>query len=188
MGGEGAFCSGCGRPVDPAARFCASCGAVASAQGPASKAAAESAVTYHALVLVAGILLAIGPFMPWLSLGMLSASGIQKTGGEAWALVLVGAVAVVAAIVSLATKRPRVHGGLIILAVIGGGLCAYYFNAMGQNLAEVNEKAAAFGGEATFGAGMFMCCGGAVLLLLFAIIGALPTSRSVVRNSTRRGN
>jgi hypothetical protein len=169
----GAFCKACGRPVDPAAAFCASCGSATSAR--ASTKTAESAVTYHALVLVAGVLLAIGPFLPWLSLGMLSASGIQKTGGEAWALVFVGGVAVVTAIVSLATKRPRVHVGLIVLAVIAGALCAYYFNAIGQNLTEVNESAAAFGGEATFGSGLFMSCGGAVLLLIFAIIGALPS-------------
>ena len=56
-------------------------------------------------LLVAGILLLLGPFLPWISLGYLSASGVEKTGGEAYIIVCLGLIAAIVGGAALSQGR-----------------------------------------------------------------------------------
>ncbi len=172
----GIFCGGCGRPLEAGARFCQACGAAQGAPAAASSTRRDlpsgEAITYHVLVLVAGALLAISPFLPWLTLGALSFNGMQKTGDEAWALVGIGTLAVISGVTSLATKRARMHWGMVVLGLIASVLTAIYFGQMKDNLEEVNRNLADVGAVATLGAGVYLSLVAAGVLSLASIGGA----------------
>jgi hypothetical protein len=164
-------CPSCGKEVKPEALLCDACGAALPAREakadttPASQAtpAANAAqIGGHVLSLIGSLMLAIGPFLPWATIGFLSASGLQKTGNEAMVLTVLGIIGVVVAVTSLITKRILLSLVPLLLGLAGFGLSLYYYLVLRADLF-----------AASLGAGIYVCLIGGVLVFVSAILSRL---------------
>lgn len=125
--------------------------------------------------IVGGVLLAVGVFLPWASLGMLSANGIDKTDSEALVLVGFGLIGALSALAAL-TEQGRVASIVpALMGVIGGGLTAFYYIALAEHLDGLQGNAFA----PQIGYGIYVCFIGALLLLVggVAAVGAWRRAR-----------
>lgn len=191
-----AFCQACGNQMADDAGFCPRCGAAAQQQqvaagpppivrcvhcgvdlyagtqvcpkcnhqqvvGPAG----GNSTAGHAIACGGGALMAIGPFLPWVTAGALSADGMQKTGSEAISVVIAGVVALAVAAVSLAKKRNN-GAWCALLGFIGGGLSAYYFVQVKDQIDGIE------GGilQPSIGFGMYACLLGGILALVGGLV------------------
>ena len=92
--------------------------------------------------MVGGGILAAGPFLPWVQAGLLSADGVQKTGGEAYILVGLGLVALLVAGLALGTSSGAAKVGLFIIGIISTAASGYYLFTIQEHI-EVGRQSAA---------------------------------------------
>jgi hypothetical protein len=150
-------CSECGHEVSEDARGCASCGH------------ALKPMTHAGLiVLVLSLACIAGAFMPWVSMGALSHSGVS--GGDG-IVVLVGAgLALLASMAALAKRE--LGRGLASIVLIGGGIAGavgiYDLAGVQAELGELSSNP--FGGLVSVGAGLYICALAGSLLALAGLL------------------
>ena len=178
-----AFCRNCGSEVTAGVRFCASCGAPvappASAPtyaGSAIPRAGGASLTGHVMNILASLALVIGPFLPWMTAAIISVSGIQKTNNEALVLTVLGALGIVASVVSLATRRDRFKWVAFVVGMVCLALSLYYYVQMKHQLSGFKGE----GGSlltASLGVGIYLCIAASFIVLVAASTVVLRTNR-----------
>jgi O-antigen/teichoic acid export membrane protein len=171
-------CVDCGHHVSDLAPGCPSCGRpVAPSYAPvlpgSAKPRSEASTERNVFAILGGAALLLGPFLPWMTLGRLTASGIEKTDSEALALSAMGLVGALIGIVSLSQKRDQATWALVLVALGGGGLTVYYQSQLRDQIGQF--------GETRFvpdvGMGIYVCFVGVALLLL-SVISSLIRRRT----------
>ena len=127
------------------------------------------------LALIGGVLLAVGPFLPWMTMGMLSADGLVKTSGDAQVLIVLGVLGTVFPLMSFA--RPDAAHGL--LAVMAGLVAAKLMHKYTIRLIEQCDSMPP-GLRPELGAGVYLCWAGIGLLIVGGMMSGL---RGLVRKS-----
>ena len=123
-------CTDCGTNISDQAPTCPSCGRP-SPRTPEPRASIGAPV----VGLIGGGMLAISPFLPWVTLGMISASGLQKTNNEALLLVAAGAIAAITAITSVAQRKPFPRWVPLVTGLGSGVLTWVYMTAVKEQIA-----------------------------------------------------
>lgn len=82
--------------------------------------------TTQKLVLIGGFGLVIGPFLPWLTDGGSSTTGVEYTNRESLILTALGVYAVCITLLSIVRGRNRSTWAVIISALLGGGISCLY--------------------------------------------------------------
>jgi hypothetical protein len=109
--------------------------------------------------------MATGPFLPFAQLGVISASGLQKTGNEAFTIVGCGGILVLLGVFGIILrKRFAFYNFLCGLACIG--LTYYYQGALED---QFDSTKSTILGSPSIGAGLYVCYFGGAL----AIAGGL---------------
>jgi uncharacterized membrane protein YjfL (UPF0719 family) len=171
---EGAMplCQNCGSRVNEDARFCPACGAAASTvdqvtyPGSATQPRREGAsLGPHVVNLLACLMLVIGPFLPWATAGIFSASGMQKTNNEAIVIMLLGLVGIAVSLVSLLSRRNRFAWVLLVVGAVCLVFSVYYYFALRDQLADVDSEYL----SASLGAGIYVCMIASVVALVVAL-------------------
>lgn len=156
-------CHRCNTEIYSDMKFCPKCKA---RQGALAGSASGNATTSNVLAIVGGALLAVAPFMPWATVGALSADGMQKTGSEAIVLTAVGVGALIVAILAL-TKKTTSATLLTVLGVGGAGASLYYYSQIKEQLDSIGEGII----QPAVGFGLYASILGGVLLLVGGLIG-----------------
>lgn len=107
----------------------------------------------------------LGPFMPWITLGMLSASGMDKTGSEAVVLVFLGLIAALMGASGL--KGKPVSRGVTVVGMVAGLLVVYY----GTQIFESVSSAPA-GFSPSPGIGIYVTGFGAIIAVAAPFLGS----------------
>lgn len=136
------------------------------AQGMANRAAQAKAWPSSKVgALVGGIMLAVGCFLPWITIAALgteiSRSGVDLTSEDA-AIMVIGGVAMAA----LAATGKLVGPARFVCSLVGlggGALAALHWHQMNERVQAVNLDSP---GMATVGFGLYICAGGCLALLV----------------------
>lgn len=148
------ICVSCGNPIGPRTDGCPRCGQPRGApRGPGS----GGQIT----ALLGGMLLALGVFLPWVSLGKLSANGLEKTDNEALILVGFGALGALMALTALAKKKNVGAWVPLVTGLLGFGVTAFYYSELWSQLAGLG---ASF--DPMIDSGIYVCMVGALIMLL----------------------
>ena len=154
-------CWACDEEIRIAAKKCHHCG---ESQDRSSAPLSGLAKQSQAVILIGGVLLMVGPFLPWIRAGILSANGIAKTGGEAYILIGFGALLVASALYSLLAKKKILVWGPIVLGVLSTGLASLFFLALIDHVSGLRINV-------SLEAGVFATLLGAVFSLFGSIAG-----------------
>jgi hypothetical protein len=166
-------CPACGRKVDEGMQHCPGCGAKLPEQPmlapapPDAEPAQRRTVTPYWLALVGGVLLSVGPFLPWMTAGMLSVDGIQKTGQEAWIIVGMGVIVASVGLSALTSSRRTGTATVVLLflgSAIGLGLTGWYF----WQLWSQTQGRGAF--QPQLGVGLYVTAAGGIVALIGAFM------------------
>jgi hypothetical protein len=123
------------------------------------------------VVLVASAGLIFGPFLPWVTAGLLSVSGINKTAGDAGFLMLAGIILAIRMIVAISRKRFVSRAWTICIGV----LCLGYSTYLGGLITESFQGAATKAINPTLGLGFFACwISSFVIFVASSKMGRLP--------------
>lgn len=118
------------------------------------------------MLVVGGAFLALGTFMPWITItaplaGDVSRSGVDLVDIDAIIMVVAG---VGAGLVGFANhRRLGARALVVLLGLAGGGLAAFHINQMNQRVQLVNADTP---GLASVGFGLYVCALGAGLVIL----------------------
>jgi len=124
----------------------------------------DAVKTGQIVSLVGGVMLAVGPFLPWAKAGLMSADGMQKTDSEALVLVGLGVVAVVAALVAISQKKRSIPS--VIIGIAGGGLSALYYVQCRNQLDEITTEYLV----PSIGYGLYVCILGSIAILIGGLV------------------
>lgn len=117
--------------------------------------------------MIGAAMVAIGPLLPWVEAGMVSASGLKKSGGEAVGLMVLGLLAVALLAVGIAQRKKSSGIAVMIVALLAGGWSMIYYKGIGEELERINaELGPELQGIASIGAGLYLCLAGAVVLII----------------------
>lgn len=112
--------------------------------------------------IAAGTFMALGPFLPFAQLGVISASGLQKTGNEAFSIVGAGAIVALLGVFGLILRK-RFAFWNFICGFSCLGLTYYYQQALEDQL---RPSESTLLGSPSIGSGLYVCYLGAVLAIL----------------------
>ena len=182
------FCRHCGIAMGEQDRFCRACGAVetpalgavgrapvAPPQGTTARAPAMF-IAGQALAMIGSMMLAVGPFLPWVQaflLTGLSVSGLQKTGNEAFLLVGLGVIGLVLGVVAVASGHYGVTWGSVVVGLIAFGLSVLYVRGLH---AELRTAMAQGETDIALGAGVYICFFGGMMATVGAFIGGIAAA------------
>lgn len=102
------------------------------------------------LAIVGAATLAAAPFLPWVTRGMLSATGVQRAGEIVYSLVALAVLGCVAPLATLATRRTVAGWAAIVCGVIGA-------TVTGLLMVSISETMTASG---ALGAGVYVAFAG----------------------------
>ena len=193
--GTDLVCTRCTRPIDPYTAFCSSCGAPGSANltqqsatppPPARRppAAADHQQTVHAhgwLLLVAGVAVVAGFFLPWITAQVPFAGKVTANGTdlETWVSLGGGAILVLLALQTL-TSEPagtRTTWPLAFLVALGTAiLSAVPYQAVTEQLGALNNQ----GIRGDYGIGLWLIAGG-ILLSILATVGGWGATHKALK-------
>lgn len=151
----------------------------AGAPDRSSSGPAELSIGSQIAIAIASLLLLIGPFLPWATAGVFSASGLQKTGNEALLLVGLGAIGLGIAVFSLARKKDSLRLVPLLVGVLSLAFSAYYLYALRDQLGESSSDILEIG----IGAGIYVCLVASIVVLLAALAARFGVEK---RRSTAR--
>lgn len=117
--------------------------------------------------LIGSIMMLIGPFLPWVQLGIIKADAFQKAPDYAYIIVGLGILALLICIVGL-VMRKMVAIVNILISVIGAGIVIYLFVLLKDDMA----GRAVFDLSPSIGPGPFVAGLGAVLIFIGAAVTA----------------
>jgi hypothetical protein len=174
-------CEDCNHPVSDQAQVCPSCGRptgtpvrsyapVLASNAPVRR---DHSTEGGILAILGGTALALGPFLPWMTVGLLSASGIEKTDGEALLLTAMGTLALVVGFISLGRERCSATWLLALTALAAGGLTVLYQSELN---AQTDRLAGHHALSPRTGVGIYVCFAG-VALLLVSVVSAITRRR-----------
>lgn len=125
-------CPECQADTSDKAAACPKCGhPIAETLG--AKFARRSIATVGQIIICAGaVALIIAPFLPWLTAGMLSASGFEETNNNAIVLCALGVVALIFGIGALVTGKTMVPILTLVSGVLAFGITAFYYSLLGE--------------------------------------------------------
>jgi hypothetical protein len=158
------------RPVLPVASSVAPLTPAAQPAHPAgapdrfSSGPAKLSIGSQIVVAIASLLLLIGPFLPWATAGVFSASGLQKTGNEALLLVGLGAIGLAVSAFSLVKQKDSLRFVSLSVGVLGLACSVYYLYALKDQIGESSSGIL----EVGIGAGIYLCMAASVVVLLAA--------------------
>lgn len=167
-------CPRCGRPAatTPWAQPAASPDLTRDAHGnwlpPGPNASTATATGAElggsAVAVLGGLLLAASPLLPWATLGVLSASGLQKTGSEALSLSALGVLGAITPMIVLVTKRQRAGWSSILCGIVGFGLATMWLVAIQEGMPARGTLAP------SVGIGLFVAYAGTLMLVIGASV------------------
>lgn len=134
---------------------------------PSSAQGVSPAVGGPVLAVIGGAMMAVGPFLPWATLGAFSGSGLDKTGSEALIIVVFGVIGMVLGLQAVLQRTYLRAWGAALLAIAGGALAAIYVAQISKQLADLDGP---FASAASLGGGVYATLLGAGLLLLGAMV------------------
>lgn len=165
-------CPECGAQVSDRAPSCPSCGFPFSRSEPeetvARKRARPVSAAAQSLIAIGALGMIVAPFLPWVRLGVLSASGIDKTGGEALLVSVCGALALISVIASFAKGTDRMGWVPFLFSLVGGGLSFFYYSAATTQLSDLQGALL----TPTIGSGPYVAIASAGLVFL-GVLGTL---------------
>lgn len=189
----GIACGHCNEPIDPFAAFCSSCGAPGPAnptRQPATSppvAQRSPAAYYHHqrpdshgwLLLVAGVAVVTGFFLPWITAQIPLAGKVTVNGTdvEAWILLSGGSIVVLLALQILASGpgRSSYAWPLALLVALGSaGLTAASYQAVIYHLGALDNQ----GIRGNYGIGLWLIAAGLILAILASVGGWGATHRT----------
>lgn len=158
-------CPECYEDVSEQAQTCSRCGhSMLPAEASTSSSTGNSRpIGGPIAALIGAFLLTIGPFLPWITLGMHSGTGIEIIGKELYILAVLGLAGAWLPIESLAFKTPMRRWGPLVMGILGGALTLYYM----VNL--LNEIASVRSINPELGMGSYLSLAGAAMLIVGAI-------------------
>lgn len=172
------FCRNCGSEVKEESRFCVKCGAptLPNAQvvspawstqtGVGRSSLSAGSVTGLVVAVVGCFMLVIGPFLPWMTALWVSASGLQKTGNEAIALVILGIVGLASSVVSLILKRRGFTAAPFFVGLVSLALTIFYYVQLHDQLSDPGAEEIGV----MLGSGIYLCLVGAIVVIVGAVI------------------
>lgn len=152
-------CTDCGAAISERAPTCPSCGCP-RAVAPAARASTGGPI----VALIGAGMLALSPFLPWATLGMISASGMQKTNNEAMLLVVAAVITAIVAIASLAQRRRFARWVSLVMGAGAGGLTWMYMTQIQEQMAGIRI------GSPQLGDGVYVAFGGAALMVVAGVM------------------
>lgn len=132
----------------------------------ASSSTSTKSLLTNGISLMGTFLMIIGLFMPWARMGLISISGFDKI-GETKAILLVGILAGLFAIMGLITKvnLAFLH---VLFGAIGGGLTYWGYSILSAHLAEFTSKLF----QPEISSGLWLTASGCAVVLIGGLMGA----------------
>lgn len=124
------------------------------------------------LFLLGGLALLVGPLMPWLELlgaTTVSATGIDRTGGEAILMVALGFAVAVSACVSLWRGKDQTMMVPFFLGLTGAVMAFMYYRNLRASIAAVELESY----QVAVGQGLYICLAGGLMIASGLIIAEL---------------
>jgi uncharacterized protein (DUF983 family) len=166
MSEETKKCPFCGEEILAVAVKCKHCGSDLTGKEKSK----TDMNTGNIIALVGNVMLALGLFLPWVTLGILSVSAFQKTPDAKYLLVF-SVAGVLLSLVGIIKKRS--FGFIIsILAILSGAFLAYLYVALVDQLQ----------GNASIGAGFWVCCVAIFVILIGAAMTAPKKEKKKSKN------
>jgi hypothetical protein len=165
------FCRNCASEVAEGDQFCKSCGAAAGLSveiahpGLLLEAGTGASVGGHVVTILGCVGLVLGPFLPWATAVIVSASGMQKTGNEALLVTLLGIAGIAVSVISLIQRRDMLRWVLFVVGGISLAFSLYYLIAIRYQLAELSDEIL----PVSLGVGIYVC----IVASIVVIAGAL---------------
>ncbi len=191
--GTGIACTHCTGPIDPFAAFCSTCGAPGPAtptrqpapspppspRRPAATDYQQSVQSHAWLLLVAGVAVVAGFFLPWITAHIPIAGEVTVNGTDAeiWGPLGGGALLVLLALQFL-TSRPTGSGYTWPLALLVGLGTAVLSAALYQSVVDQLGALDNQGIRGDYGIGLWLLGAGVLLSILAAVGGWGATRRA----------
>ena len=121
------------------------------------------------IAAIGSFMLVIGPFLAWATALWVSVSGLQKTGNEAVALVILGVIGLALSVVALVLKRRGFNVGTLVVGLVSLAMTVWYYVQLRDMLSEAEAEEYAV----SLGSGIYLCLVGAILVIGGAIVAFL---------------
>jgi hypothetical protein len=114
-------------------------------------------------------MLAIAPFLPWATLGRLSATGVEKIGSEAYVLLVMGLAGLALPLEGLIQRKRMRKWAPLTMGILGGLLTVFYMIAIIEQLETIDI------GDPKLGIGAYVAIFGSAMLIAGALAKPKPT-------------
>jgi low temperature requirement protein LtrA len=121
------------------------------------------------LFLLGGLALLIGPLMPWLELlgaTSISASGLDRTDGEAILVIAFGFAVAVSAGISLWRRKAQTMMVPFFLGLTGAAMTLIYYHNLRSAIASIKLE----NHEIAVGQGLYLCLAGGLMICVGLIV------------------
>jgi len=167
-------CAECGKQISDQANSCPNCGApIGGKKTNDNSTDSTVSVSGQVFVLIGSFALVIGPFLPWATAGIFSASGLQKTNSEALIICILGVLSGLPAIISLVKKKNVGDWASLICGLIAGGLAVFYYVGLRDTLSGMG------GGmlSPSIGSGIYVCFAGTGAIVVGIIASSVSSGK-----------
>ena len=170
-------CKECGEPLEAQALSCAKCGRPVEPETTKKLGPSVS--------LIGAVFVTVGPFLPWLTQGVTSMSGVEATKKAALIFVGLGVFGAMFSLSALTGKKFTGLRGNISAGIVGVALATYLYLRLPTLIeeTELGKQLADAKLSDHFDKGLYFCIAGSVVLLVGGILTRSP--RDKTREKTR---